>query len=266
MSVFAEYRDETFDLYKVTIQLNDRLVGGQPKDPKLVEGWLGKNMGLEGEELKARVVQHLQEMGVEVPADASYDDVQKALAASASEIKTQGFKRTKDGKPYIEARHLKAMLKESTAIVYPRGQHKFGSYRNAAGTTVGGKEPRSYVAERVFVKPEKIVVADEINGVELAIGHIDDWKADGGTRATIGYFEYVEQPEIEFYVEARKGCLTGEQWGNIWTHAELNGLGAMRSQGYGQFVVTRWEQTNGDKEPKQKKQKEKKAETATAGR
>lgn len=241
MSVFAEYRDETFDLFKATIRLNDRLIGGQPKDPKLVEGWLGKNMGLEGEELKSRVLQHLTEMGVELPSDATYEDVQTALAEAAGEIKTQGFKRTAEGKPYIESRHIKAMLKESTNIVFPRGEHKFGQYRNASGKVVGGKEPRSYVAERVFVKPEVIVVADDISGVELAIGHIDDWKAESGTRATIGYYEYVEQPEIEFLVEARKDCLTPEQWGKIWAHAELNGLGAMRSQGFGQFITVKWE-------------------------
>lgn len=240
MSVFAEYRDSTFDLFEVGIRFNDRLVGGQPKDPKLVEGWLGKNMGLEGEELKTRVVQHLSEMGVDMPATANYDEIRTALADAAGEIKTQGFKRTADGKPYIESRHVKAMLKESTSIVYPRGEHKFGTYKNAKGTTVGGKDPRAYVAERVFAKPEVIVVADEISGVELAIGHIDDWKAESGSRSTIGYFEYIERPEFEFMVEARKDCLTAEQWGKIWAHAELNGLGAMRSQGYGQFVVTKW--------------------------
>lgn len=240
-SVFAEYRDETFDLFQATIRLNDRIVGGQPKDPKLVEGWLGKNMGLEGEELRARVLQHLGEMGVDVPVDADYGEIQTALAGAAGEIKTQGFKRTSENKPYIEARHLKAALKESTSIVFPRGEHKFGSYRNKSGSEVGGKDPRAFVAERVFVKPEVIVVADEISGLELAIGHIADWKAEGGSRSTIGYFEYVEQPEIEFLVEARKDCLTAEQWGKIWAHAELNGLGAMRSQGYGQFAVTKWE-------------------------
>lgn len=240
MSVFAEYRDETFDLFRATIRLNDRLIGGQPKDPKLVEGWLAKNMGLEDDELRARVTQHLTEMGVEVEG-LTYDEMRTALAEAAGEIKTQGFKRTSEGHPYIEARHLKAALKESTSIVFPRGEHKFGTYRNRSGTEVGGKDPKAYVAERVFVKPEVIVVGEEISGVELAIGHIADWKAESGSRATIGYFEYVEQPEIEFMVEARKDSLSAEQWGKIWAHAELNGLGAMRSQGYGQFIVTKWE-------------------------
>lgn len=243
-SVFEQYDDESFDVFGVVLHITDRIVGGQPKDPKLVEGWLGKNMGLQDEELKSRVLQHLKEMGVEVEDDWDYEKMQQALAGAAGEIKTQGFKRTPEGKPYIESRHLKAMLKESTNIVFPRGQFKFGGYVNRNDRQVGGKEPRAYVAERVFPQPEKIVIADDISGVELAIGHIEDWKAESGTRATIGYFEYVEQAKIEFMIEARKDCLTEEQWRMIWAHAQRNGLGAMRSQGYGQFVVSEWGRMN----------------------
>lgn len=244
-SVFASQRTDQFSTFHVEIELVDRIVGGQPKDPRLVEGWLSKNMGLEDEELRAQVLRHLHEMGVEIPADASYEDLRKALDSTAEEIKTQGFKRDDDGRPYIEARHLKAMLKESTNIVYPPGVHKFGSYESNsaknAGKLVGGKAAKDFIAERVFVEPGQIVLAEEISGVELAIGHIKDFKAEGGKRATIGYFEYVEASAIAFDVLAHDDCLTEEQWARIWTHAELNGIGAMRSQGYGQFRVTKWE-------------------------
>jgi hypothetical protein len=244
-SVFASERTAQFTTFHVEIELVDRIVGGQPKDPRLVEGWLSKNMGLEDEELRAQVLRHLHEMGVEVPADASYEDLRKALDSTAEEIKTQGFKRDAEGRPYIEARHLKAMVKESANIVYPPGIHKFGSYTSKSkentGKTVGGKAAKDFIAERVFVEPGQVTLADEISGVDLAIGHIKDFKAEGGKRATIGYFEYVEGASFGFEVLAHDNCLTDEQWARIWTHAELNGIGAMRSQGYGQFRVTKWD-------------------------
>ena len=34
---------------------------------------------------------------------------------------------------------------------------------------------------------------------------------------------------------------TDEQWGLLWTTAQKQGLGATRSQGYGRYVVTKWE-------------------------
>lgn len=245
VSVFADRRTDQFANFNVEVEFVDRIVGGQPKDPRLVEGWLSKNMGLEDEELRAQVLRHLHEMGVEIPADASYEDLRKALDSTAEEIKTQGFKRDDRGRPYIESRHLKAMIKESASIVYPAGQHKFGSYasnsRERKGQTVGGKAAKDFIAERVYVQPGQIVLADEISGVDLAIGHIKDFKAEGGKRATIGYFEYVEAVTVAFEVLALDDCLTDEQWARIWTHAELNGIGAMRSQGYGQFRVTKWE-------------------------
>lgn len=242
-SVFRTHRDQQFARYEIDIHIPGKLVGGQPKDPRLVEGWLSKSMGLEDDELKAKVVQHLHEMGVDISAADSYEDIRGALEATAGEIKTQGFKRMVDGAPYIEARHLKALIKESTNIVYPRGSVKFGTYLSVsgkkAGQMVGGKNAKEFVAERVFVLPDTIRVADDISGVELAVGHITDPRTFE-KRSTIGYFEYVAGVTFTAEILAHNECLTDEQWAMLWTHAELNGLGAMRSQGYGQFEVTRW--------------------------
>lgn len=233
--------------YEATLIFTGYLVGGSPSDPKLVEGWMAKNLGITNEdELRRWVTQHMAEIKGIDPAAATDADIEAALAEAAGEKKAQVFKRTIDGKPYIEGRHVKAMLKEATSIAYPRGAVKFGMHPSTSekkrGSLVGGKDAKAYVAERVFPSDEPIVVGDDVDGVELAVGHIREWS--GETRSTIGYFEYVDRPTIAVAVLVLDDCLTAEQWARIWTVAEHNGLGARRSQGAGQFVVTAWERVS----------------------
>lgn len=229
-------------VYSATLEFTGKVVGGAPSDPKLVEGWLQKNLGITDKEgLAAWMRTHLAETKGIDPTQATDAEIEAALAENAAEKKAQVFKRTTDGFPYIEGRHVKAMLKEATSISWPRGEHKFGTYRNSKGTTVGGKDPKAYVAERVFVPEQPIIVGVDISGVELAVGHIPDWKSESGSRSTIGYFEYVENSIISFEVRVLDDCLEHEQWARIWAVAEMNGLGARRSQGAGQFVITAWD-------------------------
>lgn len=240
-SVFAEREAAIFTTYEATIHVPYKIVGGSPKDPKLVEAWLRKHLGTKSdEEIQARMVQHLIEMGVELSKDATPAELEEAFANTAEEIKTQGFKRSPEGRICIEGRHLKAALKESMNIVYPQGEYKFGQYKNKKGQDTAGKNGKSYLAERVFVGPEMIEIADEISGVDLAIGHIKGWR-DDDVRSTIGYFEYVEGCSFDFTVQVLDDCITEAQWSRIWIHGQQNGIGAMRSQGFGRYEVTRWE-------------------------
>lgn len=237
-SVFAAKRAEMFETIHVKLAFTDRLVGGCPKDPKMIEGWLKKNMGIDDElELLELTRQHLLEMGVDVPSTATREEIQAAVEKIASELKTQGFKRL-DGDPYLEERNVKAGIKESVNVLF--AGERWGIVKGYQG-----KGPKSYVAERVFVKPDRIPLgpADTVR-VDMAVGHVN---GPQGPRSTIGYYEYVDRPEVEFDIlqlrEQKQGgngepALTHEQWAQVLTHLELNGFGAMRSQGHGQFVVT----------------------------
>ena len=234
------FQTENFSHYKATLWFTGRLVGGSPSDPKLVEGWLTKNLGITDEEqLKRWTMNHLAETRGIDPSQATVAEIEAAVEENAIEKKAQIFKRTPTGQLYVEPRHIKAMLKEATSIAYPRGETKFGQYRSGKGVMVGGKEPRSYIAERVFITDAPVVVADDADGIDLAIGHLVDWK--GERRSTLGYFEFVNEPTLTVTLRVLDDCLTAEQWARIWTVAEANGLGARRSQGAGQFVVTGWD-------------------------
>jgi hypothetical protein len=241
VSVFADGGVEVWTTYAVQLSFTGKLFGGSPFDPELVEGWLRSKLGItDEEELRAWMRKHIAETEGLDPSNVTDEEIAAAIEQNAAEKKAQGFKRTpNENAPYIEGRHVKAMIKEATNIAFPQGEHKWGRYKNTTGKEVGGKSPLSYVAERVWVPEVPIVVAEESDGYEFAVGHIDDWR---GRRSTIGYFEYCEKPVLNFEVNVLDDCLSHEQWARIWQVAEGNGLGARRSQGGGQFAVTAWSQ------------------------
>jgi hypothetical protein len=237
VSVFG---DDQWTRYEATLTFTGRLVGGSPGDPELVEGWLKANLGISDEDqLREWTRRHLAEVTGIDPSTATDEEINQALESHAREKKAQVFKRTPDGHPYVEGRHIKAMLKEATNIAFPQGEFKWGRYQGRTGNTVGGKAPKSYLAERVWVPEQPYVVADDSDGFDLAIGHLKDWR--GETRSTIGYYEYCTRPVFSFTLEVLDDCIEHGQWRRIFQTAERNGFGARRSQGAGDFVVTGWE-------------------------
>jgi hypothetical protein len=228
VSVFASNTDEVFATYETEIVFTAKILGGIPTDPKLIEGWLRAKAGIDdAAEVMAVMRRTLIERGIEVAANATYDEIVAASEQIAAERETTGFKRDEDGL-YIEARQVKAMLKECVNINF--AGEKWGRTK---------KGPKNFVAERVFVDPDHVHLGrDEADGIDMVIGHVT---GPSGPRSTLGYHEYVERATLAFSVLVVDDCVTAEQWARIWTHAERNGLGALRSQGHGQFVVTRWE-------------------------
>lgn len=238
MGVFDAQKKDVFALYGVTLELEDRLMGGIPKDPKVVEGWLRAKAGItEARELAQVTARTLEENGsslgvspaaiAEMDPDEAYALIEAASQEHAALKSTNGFKVDEQGL-YIEDRQVKAMLKESTNVLF--AGERWGKTK---------KGPKAFVAERVFVRPRRIHVGvEEPDGVELVVGHVAD---KAGKRSTLTYHEYVEKPTIEIELEVVRDELTLEQWGQLWLHASANGLGALRSQGYGRFDVTKFE-------------------------
>ncbi|SRR6266496_2326194 len=236
--------------YRARLQFRDRLMGGTPKNPKMIEGWLRSKAGIDQqEELRQAMARTMIELGHDVQPGATFDEMVAASEKLASTKQTVGFK-VEDEAPYIEARQVKAMLKESTNILFAGDKW--------TGTNKG---PRNVVAERVFILPERISLGvPSIGGVEAIVGHIT---GPQGPRATLTYHEYVERPVVEFDVliaESKSAraywrklpsredeaklegdMLTDDQWALIWVHAQENGLGALRSQGYGRFDIEAWD-------------------------
>lgn len=235
---------DLYTVYKVRLRFRERIAGGTPKDPKVLEGWIASQAGLEQQaQLQMAVTRAMQEQGAELPftpeqaanmdPDAWRKQVEEASVQVALQKQTNGFK-TFEGtrEPYIEQRAVKACIKEVTNILYAGGKW-------AQREGYKGKSPRSVVAERVFVEPDRISLGvAEPTGVELFIGHVN---GPSGSNSTLTYFEYVYQAEVEFVVKAAEDVVPADVWPRLWTLAEDNGIGALRSQGYGKFDVLAWD-------------------------
>jgi hypothetical protein len=235
---------ELFTLYDFQIGLRGRILGGVPKNPELVEGWLRAKAGMEDtEEIRQAMLRSLFEMGVEVTAEMSFEEAVEASKKVASAKQTTGFKRDRVGL-YIENRQIKAGLKENINILYAGGR---------IGKT--NKGPKSYAAERVFVAPHRLylrritgraadgslVVGDfvkEPDGIELMIGHVS---GPQGQRSTLTYHEYVQECVFEATVMVAEDSIPADWWPRVWTLFENNGVGACRSQSFGTFDIEQWE-------------------------
>ena len=98
------------------------------------------------------------------------------------------------------------------------------------------------MAERVFPVGDEIwLPSHEPDGVEPWIGHPKD---QHGTRGIFALHEYFVGPTVQFQLEVLAGAekdLDRETWAKIWLHAQRNGIGALRIQGFGRFDTTRFE-------------------------
>jgi len=220
---------DLWTVYRARLAFRDKVIGGIPKDPKLIEGWLRNKAGIEDpQEMRLAMLRTLAEVGGGT-SDSAFDgdDIAQAASALVSQKRTTGFKIGLDGL-YVESRQVKAMLKESTNIVF--AGERWGPTRKAA---------KAFFAERVFINPDKLTLGVvEPTGVEMVVGHLS---GPTGPRSTLGNYEYVEQPSLEFRVMVLRDCIAAEQWRAIWCHAQENGFGTLRSQGYGRFDVVQWE-------------------------
>lgn len=232
---------ETFTRYRVRIQFVGAVIGGTPKDRRLIEGWLLARAGLTDDQRKiqAAVLRTMEQMGKtpENPEDAE-TFVEDVSTVVADELKGTGFKWNDDGL-YIETRQVKAGLKEATNVVY-------------AGVRMGptSKGAKNFLAENLFV--EGLTIPLGVHEPTLTMpftGHVRD---KSGERSTLTYYEVVWQPVIEWVIRVKneltvpKGS-TKQHFGDprvsenqlraILEHAQWLGLGSLRSQGAGVYRV-----------------------------
>lgn len=219
------------------------MLGGIPKDPKIIEAWLRSKMGInDDEEVKQQALQTLRELGAAVDANMSYEQLLEASQALASEKNTNGFKQDEDGL-YLESRVVKAMFREAVAILFPYPKYKMGATKKAA---------RKFFNERVFIESAEDIEVDrqgnlhlgvtKPDGIVLRIMHIED---KGERRSALSYFEYVRRAVLKFDVLVLEDCVPAEWWPKILVHSGENGLGASRAQDFGKFTPVMLEPVEG---------------------
>lgn len=220
---------QLFATYHARLRFRDRIMGGIPKDPKIIESWLRTRTGIvdQDEEARRMFLRTLVELGADVRPDMSYEEIARASEHLASEKQTNGFKVDVNG-PYLESRTVKACLKENTNILF--ASERWGATK---------KGPKAYVAERIFIKPDHLSFGvSAVNGVDLFIGHVS---GPQGRQSNLTYYEYVTNAVLEFDVLVTEDAIKHDQWMRLWVQAQENGLGALRSQGFGRFDIEMWE-------------------------
>jgi hypothetical protein len=149
------------------------------------------------------------------------------------------FKRTPAGVLYIEGRQVKAALKEGVAVAANAGKISTKNWGNPDNATYK-KQLKGWFPEHVFVSDVIILLTRKGEHITEPSGILQKFVHTHHGDA-IAYEEYVEEAEITFTVKTDVE-LTREQWAMIWLTGQDQGLGASRSQGYGVYTVTGWEQ------------------------
>jgi len=215
---------DVFTRYRVEIAFTDLVMGGTPQKPEIIESWLRTRILGGDEELRIQLIKTLDDIGIEVPADASREEVIEAAKQMAASRQGNTFRRDERGLGLGDFQ-IKALAKEATNILF-------------AGSRWGAtkKGPKNAVAEWLFVD-EKLVPLGRMapDGTHTQVGHVTGPK---GPRSTLTYYDFCRQPACAFTVSSLEDRITREQWERILVLGEKLGLGALRSLSHGQFAVT----------------------------
>lgn len=252
LSAGAQTRTPVFDtdapyaLYTATLQFRDRLLGGRPKDPSIIQKWLARTTGLtERQELARFAARAAMENGIDLgyaeeelalmdPEELDQllqrqSELLKEAGEAYVEQSGSGFARDENGL-YISDYQIKACLKETTNILF--AGEKWGKT---------GKGPKSFVAERAHIKPPRIHLGrSEPDGVLQITGTVS---GKSGKRSIVSHYEYVSRPTVVCEIYVAQDAIPRTKWAQIWVLAGDNGIGAARNFGHGQFDLVEWTRT-----------------------
>lgn len=248
--------------YQVTICVT-RIAGGIPSDPNVTESWIRTKLGDRAEELiQEAVAEAIVERGLDKPDPETGEvkpvDRDAVIKEVALRKHLNGFKRVAGfgSQLMIEGRQLKAAIKEAANAAV--GAAKL----NGRGWGETRKGLQSFLAEHVFVVEmdlplfkatvvddgydfDQLVPVMEPDAINQRFVHT--WRGSG-----ISLEEYVDDAVVIARVKT-DFPFTDKDWAMIWLTGEQQGVGASRSQGYGQYTVVRWELVR-DSRPKAKRE------------
>lgn len=225
-SLFAEARERVYKNRYAVGLLVPHLVGGVPTDPNKIEGWLRSKIEAKDDIIRDMVAEAVVDRGL-----AGEDtDPEKAIADVVANKHLNGFKRLDGikslheyGTLYIEGRQVKAMIKEAANIRWP--DKRWGPTR---------KGTKAFTAEHLFV------LEDVISLGVTAPTDIQQRFVQSRFGSSITLEEYLEDADVRFTLVTDHD-FTQEEFEDLFVTAEMNGLGASRSQGYGRHVVTQFD-------------------------
>jgi hypothetical protein len=282
---FEKFEAKAWPFWYQGEMLVDRICGGVPAKDNTAEAWIRAKLKdtRSQEEVQALVAAtrlEIREANIQAGRMEGDDSTLVAVETSLSELSEEEltelavqkaardlaglniFKRTNGGVLFIEGRQLKAALREACSVAANAGKI----------TTKGWGNPDN-AAYRKQLKgwfPEHVFVAEQV--LELSRADGSPVKAEDGILQkfvhthrgdAIGYEEYVDNARIVFTVKTDVD-LTEEQWAMIWLTGQDQGVGASRSQGFGTYTVTAWENIKGHETGKTRRERSAAARAASS--
>ena len=205
-----------FHTYRVTLRLKD-IAGGIPAHPDLIEPWINATNKEKSEEERQKIIEAHKE---DLPSVSEEKEARS----------TTTFKRDDSGL-YIEARQVKAMMKEAGNILKDY---------------LGVKALKSKVADQVFVTSEVEGMKDD-HKIYLSRDKPDCTEerpvhamTPQGPRSSLKRSDIVKDTEISFIVHKFDNKeLTEDVLMGIFDFSQRSGLGADRSQDRGRFELVK---------------------------
>jgi hypothetical protein len=236
MGVFDKYWEQAWPIeYHGRIHLS-AIHGGTPTNPETARKWIISRVTdtRSPSEVQALVARTMTELNVSL--DAAVD---KAVGEMAG---MNIFKRDQNGQLYIEGRQLKAALKEAVSVAANEGKLTTKGWGNPDNASYK-KQVKGWFPEHVFVADDRLLMHRDGDPVTEPSRTLEKFIHTHRGDA-IGYEEVCEDVDFDFRIETDHP-FSEREWAMIWLTGQKQGLGASRSQSYGQYEVTRWEQVRG---------------------
>ena len=202
---------ESFTEYQVRLML-EKIAGGIPKHPSIIEGWINAKNKNKSELQKTALVNATLE---ELPAMANEE-----LAKSWC-----GFKSDEHGL-YLESRNVIAMMKEGA---------------NVCKDIIKIKQMKAKLVERVFLVDRKVYLGGKKEPDGFDERPVSTWQGSALKRT-----DYVENCEIAFRIKILNdpgaNKIPAKALKQVFEYGQDGGLGASRSQGYGQYQLLEFQE------------------------
>jgi len=268
-SVFANFEQRIYT-HRYAVQLHvGKLVGGTPTDPDVAGGWIRTKMGITTDAAVTAAVEEVMAKTPGLTVEAAMDEI-------ASRRNLSGFKRRFDtptarmvqrqavehginvlnrdgvtstlrrysqadaeriiGELLIEGRQVKAMIKEAAMIAVGAGHVKKG---RIWGETSKGM--LSFLVEHLFVKEDEILLGVTDPSV-VNQSFVHTFRGSGIKLEEVLHDAVVD---FELWCDYDFMAIDKDFFAKMFVVGQQNGLGASRSQGFGRFVVTKFDKIGG---------------------
>jgi hypothetical protein len=232
-SVLSDVSKKILTTVKVRIKFVDKIMSGCAKSGSSLD-WYVNNKHMSDEE-KADFLSRVK--------DGEMTQEEKDEVKDCS---SRVFEHDRAGDLVIWHGNVKAMIRECavTLGITQKQYRKRGKKVDGEGDVSGSAGGKQTVQHGIDVEPCHIKILVDGQPIREATGTVDRAIHIKGqeARSALGRFEFIDQPEMEFYLNwTTHGVVTEDDVKQIMALAEHNGLGACRSQGYGTFSVIHWE-------------------------